>query len=47
MHCRLFKRISKYGENRKIRYQDTEVSFVKRFDYLGNTVEQPIFEHQF
>ena len=33
------KRISKYGRDLKIQYQNTEISFVKEHVYLGNTVD--------
>jgi hypothetical protein len=33
------KRISKYGRDLKIQYQNTEISFVKEYVYLGNTVD--------
>ena len=33
------KRISKYGRDLKIQYQNTEISFVKEYIYLGNTVD--------
>ena len=33
------KRISKYGRDLKIQYQNTEISFVKDYVYLGNTVD--------
>jgi hypothetical protein len=33
------KRISEYGRDLKIQYQNTQISFVKEYVYLGNTVD--------
>jgi hypothetical protein len=37
------KRISKYGRDLKIQYQNTEIYFVKEYVYLGNTVDSHLF----